>query len=47
MSRKGNRFDNAPLESFWGEMKCEWLYDKQFKTRDEVCAVYFIGERAF
>lgn len=32
-SRKGNCCDNAPMESFWGKMKCEWLYGKQFKTR--------------
>lgn len=25
MSRKGNCWDNAPMESFWGKMKCEWL----------------------
>lgn len=26
MSRKGNCWDNAPMESFWGKLKCEWLY---------------------
>lgn len=25
MSRKGNCWDNAPMESFWGRMKVEWL----------------------
>ncbi len=29
------------MESFWGKMKCEWLYEKQFKTRDEAGAVVF------
>ena len=28
MSRKGNCWDNAPMESFWGKMKSEWLLDK-------------------
>ncbi len=41
MSRKGNCWDNAPMESFWGKMKCEWLYEKQFKTRDEARAAVF------
>ena len=25
MSRKGDCWDNAPMESFWGKMKAEWL----------------------
>lgn len=25
MSRKGNCWDNAPMESFWGKLKQEWL----------------------
>ena len=25
MSRKGDCWDNAPMESFWGKMKSEWL----------------------
>lgn len=41
MSRKGNCWDNAPMESFWGKMKCEWLYEKQFKTREEARAAVF------
>ena len=41
MSRKGNCWDNAPMESFWGKMKCEWLYDKHFKTRQEARASVF------
>ena len=28
MSRRGNCWDNAPMESFWGKMKSEWLLDK-------------------
>ena len=25
MSRKGNGWDNAPTESFWGKLKQKWL----------------------
>jgi len=35
MSRKGNCYDNAPIESFWGLLKNELIYHKQYKTRAE------------
>jgi putative transposase len=35
MSRKGNCWDNAPMESFWGKLKQEWLNDKRFRTRED------------
>ena len=35
MSRKGNCYDNAPMESFWGKLKMEWLNDFNFNTRAE------------
>jgi len=35
MSRKGDCWDNAPMESFWGKMKQEWLNDKRFRTRED------------
>jgi putative transposase len=35
MSRKGNCYDNAPVESFWGTLKNELIYHRRFKTRDE------------
>jgi len=41
MSRKGNCWDNAPMESFWGKMKYEWLIDYQFKTRAEAKSAVF------
>lgn len=41
MSRKGNCWDNAPMESFWGKLKCEWLYGKHFKTREDARAAVF------
>ena len=34
MSRTGNCWDNAPIESFWGRMKVEWL-DTCYKTKEE------------
>jgi len=41
MSRKGNCWDNAPMESFWGKLKCEWLYGTRFKTREQARAAAF------
>jgi putative transposase len=41
MSRKGNCWDNAPMESFWGKLKTEWLYGKKFRTRDEARQAVF------
>lgn len=41
MSRKGNCYDNAPMESFWGKLKQEWLYGRRFKTRTEAKAAIF------
>lgn len=35
MSRKGNCWDNAPTESFWGRLKTASLYGKKFATRQD------------
>ena len=35
MSRKGNCFDNAPMESFWGTLKQELIHHRRYKTRRE------------
>jgi putative transposase len=35
MSRRGNCFDNAPIESFWGSVKSEVAYHRLFATRDK------------
>ena len=35
MSRRGNCFDNAPIESFWGILKNELVYHEDYKTRFE------------
>jgi len=41
MSRKGNCWDNAPMESFWGKLKQEWLNGKRFRTREEAKRAIF------
>jgi putative transposase len=35
MSRKGNCYDNAPMESFWGILKSELIYHCRYETRQE------------
>ena len=35
MSRKGNCYDNAPMESFWGMLKQELVHHCHFRTRQE------------
>ena len=35
MSRKGNCYDNAPLESFWGTLKNELVHHRHYATRQE------------
>jgi len=35
MSRKGNCYDNAPMERFWGTLKNELIYLNRYATRQE------------
>ncbi len=35
MSRKGNCWDNAPTESFWGRLKTASVHGHKFATREE------------
>ena len=35
MSRKGNCYDNAPMESFWGTLKQELAHHRRYATRYE------------
>jgi len=35
MSRKGNCYDNAPMESLWGTLKNELIHHRHYKTREE------------
>lgn len=41
MSRKGDCWDNAPMESFFGTLKQELVYHERFATRDEAKAKLF------
>jgi transposase InsO family protein len=34
MSRKGNCYDDAAMESFWSTLKLELIYRRDFQTRD-------------
>ena len=38
MSRKGNCYDNAPMESFWGTLKQELVNHRHYRTRQEAVA---------
>jgi putative transposase len=35
MSRRGNCYDNAPMESFWGTLKNELVYHQRYTTRQQ------------
>ena len=41
MSRKGNCYDNAAMESFWSTLKQELVYRRHFKTRVEARQAIF------
>jgi transposase InsO family protein len=41
MSRKGNCWDNAPVESFFATLKKELVHHKRYHTRDEARADIF------
>lgn len=38
MSRKGNCYDNAPIESFWGSLKNELVHHRRYNCRAEAAA---------
>ncbi len=35
MSRKGNCYDNAPMESFWGTLKNELVHHRRYASRQQ------------
>lgn len=35
MSRRANRWDNAPMESFFATLKKELVHDEDYATREE------------
>ncbi len=41
MSRAGNCYDNAVMESFWGTLKTEWVYHQKYATRNEARSSIF------
>lgn len=41
MSRKGNCYDNAYVESFFRTLKVELIYTRKFKTREEAKSAIF------
>ena len=41
MSRKGNCWDDAPMESFWGKLKQGWLNGRHFRTGEEAESAVF------
>jgi putative transposase len=41
MSRKGNCYDNAAMESFWSTLKHELVFRRQFNTRNEAITAIF------
>jgi putative transposase len=52
MSRKGDCWDNAPMESFWGTLKQELVYHVHFLTKEEAklkifeyIEVFYNGQR--
>jgi putative transposase len=38
MSRRGNCYDNAPMESFWGSLKNELVHHRRYETKAEARA---------
>jgi len=41
MSRKGNCWDNAPMESFFDTLKTEQVYQQRYKTREQARKAIF------
>ena len=41
MSRRGNCYDNAAMESFWSSLKRELVHRRQFATRDQARTAIF------
>jgi putative transposase len=41
MSRKGNCYDNATMESFWSTLKLELIYRRNFTTRTQARSQIF------
>jgi len=47
MSRRGNCYDNAPMESFFSSLKGEWLEHRRFATHAEARTAVFAYVETF
>jgi len=47
MNGVGTWYDNAPMESFFGMLKSEWVYHHTYATREEACVDLFYYIEAF
>ena len=47
MSRKGNGYDNATMESFWSTLKLELVYRRDFVTRSQARTQIFDYSESF
>jgi transposase InsO family protein len=47
MSRRGNCYDNATMESFWSTLKHELIYRRNFATRSEATTAIFEYTESF
>lgn len=47
MNSVGTWYDNAPMESFFGTLKCEWVHRHTYLTRDEATTNLFYYIEAF
>jgi len=47
MNGVGTWYDNAPMESFFGSLKSEWVHHRVYRTRDEARVDIFYYIEAF
>jgi transposase InsO family protein len=47
MNGVGTWYDNAPMESFFGTLKSEWVHHRTYRTRDEATTDLFYYIEAF
>jgi len=47
MNGVGTWYDNAPMESFFGSLKSEWVHHRVYRTRDEARSDIFYYIEAF
>jgi len=47
MNGVGTWYDNAPMESFFGTLKSEWVHHQKYRTRDEARTDLFYYIEAF